>query len=495
MTADWVGQVLGSTAYRVLRKLGVSGQMEFYLAEDMHHGAHVVIKAPTLDVLERVPSLAQRMALDYPALGRLSHPHILRLLDLGDHQGRPFFVRPFCTGGDLWRRMIGADGKLAPRPAENLDGWLPAVASALDYLHSQDLVHGDVHAANIFFDGDGHAFLGDPSLARPQANLEWAGPIFRTPHYLAPEVLDGGQVDARADQFSLALIVFEWLAGRSFVQGESLADVSRSHTNLRSLPNWIAGAWLPVFARALATKPEDRFPSCQDFSTTLLARIDASGNPVLDVEEQATFDLFCMDSVTGSDVRGLTALRQPAPAPTSTPAASATAGEEAKPSTQETAPAPSARPKLVPPPPRETPQASSSWITKAAALLLLCILAAAAGALFLPGTPLYEQMTAWLGMTPAAEKKDPADKKDGKPKGKDDAGSKSVKALKDLVEALELEVEDSTKQLRILRKDLKAETSRRASAEDRLATLTKENEMLRAQVKALEEKLKTRDGE
>src|SRR5687767_2964554 len=147
---SWIGKKLGNSPYRIVRGLSAGGMALVYLAEDMHDGKRVVVKSPRPDAPD--PTLTDRFADEIRALALLRHPHIVPLLDSGDHEGAFFLLLPFFDGGNLLDRWRGKD---ALTVIQDVSGWLPAVTSALDFLHGHGWLHRDVKPANILFDATG----------------------------------------------------------------------------------------------------------------------------------------------------------------------------------------------------------------------------------------------------------------------------------------------------------------------------------------------------
>src|SRR5262249_13210690 len=138
--------------------------------------ADVVIKLPHRSMLDD-PEFAKRFEIEIRSLAKLSHPHIVKVTDVGSCDGLPFAVMQHLPGGSLEdRRPAGADGclvTLAPREAAR---WLPQVAAALDYVHARGYVHRDVKPGNILFDAQGHPFLSDFGVVKVLASSADARP-------------------------------------------------------------------------------------------------------------------------------------------------------------------------------------------------------------------------------------------------------------------------------------------------------------------------------
>ncbi|MFO0964673.1 MAG: serine/threonine-protein kinase [Gemmataceae bacterium] len=328
---NWIGDKLGTSPYRLVRQLGSGGLADVYLADDLQHNRKVVVKILLPSVGQQNAGFIARFADELGVLRRLEHPHLVRVLDCGEADGRPFLVVTYCPAGNLKMRMLtGPNGQLAAKPPDELVHWLPGVAQALDFLHAQSIVHRDAKPANILFDEQGKACLSEPGLTRACFNplkphlTRLDGQLFGTPRYMAPELLERKQVDGRADQFALAMIAWEWLTGRTLFKEESAASVTAIQKMVLSfLPPWVPSSWRDVLRRGLARKPEDRYTRCEDFAHELLARVQDGGAAL--VGDSENFDLRLPEEEP-----------PPPPPPTFVP------------------PTPPAPPSNLPPPPRTT---------------------------------------------------------------------------------------------------------------------------------------------
>jgi serine/threonine-protein kinase len=201
-----------------------------YLARDVRLDTDVVLKFPVAG--ERTtagPEFLKRFSREIRALIQLSHPHVVRVFDVGDVDGNPFVVMQFLAGGSLKDRVgSGPAGEPRPMPPYTLHEWLLEIAKALDFIHDQKHIHRDVKPANILFDRHGHPFLSDFGIIKVLTSdqVDWGedsltapGFLIGTPNYVAPEIVMGHPFDGRVDQYSLAMTVHEVLSGINCMAG------------------------------------------------------------------------------------------------------------------------------------------------------------------------------------------------------------------------------------------------------------------------------------
>ncbi len=210
--------------WRVEGLLGRGGMGAVHGCRREADGAPGVIKflAPEL---ARSPALVARFLRECEGLRRLPpHPHLVRLLAHGAGASGPYMVMERVTGETL-HAHLRARGRLAPAEAARLAG---QVASALAVVHAHGLVHRDVTPANVMRTPAGQAKLIDFGLVRDlhRSTLTQADQLLGTIFYMAPEQLEGGRADARADVFALGALLQELLTGRPAFAGADVAEVA-----------------------------------------------------------------------------------------------------------------------------------------------------------------------------------------------------------------------------------------------------------------------------
>lgn len=273
------GQFLGQR-YQIKKHLGSGGMATVYLAHDNHLDAPVAVKVPDRSLLEDSEFL-DRFLQETRSLVSLRHPNVLKILDFGEHEGIPFAVMDYLSGGCVNdQRFRDKEGKFIPVLPGFFDKWLNRVADALDFIHRKGYVHRDIKPANILFDEDGNAFLSDFGIIKvveatnSDLQITETGTLIGTPGYMAPEISLGQSFDGRSDQFSLAVLVYELLVGvRPFVGRTPAAIVMKqsqgSIHKLDHLQQRWQGSVTNVLLRALSSDQNRRFESCLAFERAI----------------------------------------------------------------------------------------------------------------------------------------------------------------------------------------------------------------------------------
>ena len=245
-----------------VRPLGEGGMGIVTLAYDEELDRKVALKMIRQGYCDQ-PEHRRRLLREAQSLARLSHPNVVTLYEVGEHQGRPYLAMEYVEGTDL-RRWL----REAPRSRREILRAFVDAGRGLAAAHAVGLVHRDFKPANVLVGLDGRARVLDFGLSRaavqggPAADaVTVAGAIIGTPAYMSPEQLMGQPLDARSDQYSFAVALYEALVGARPFTGRSLAD--RLREGFEAPP---AGAALPrrlarALARALAPVPAQRFPS------------------------------------------------------------------------------------------------------------------------------------------------------------------------------------------------------------------------------------------
>jgi serine/threonine protein kinase len=269
-----------SGRYVIERELGHGGMAVVFLARDVRHERPVAIKVFRSDIGDAMG--AERFRREIRLLARLQHPHILPLYDSGTTGETSFFVSPFVDGETL-RERLRRVGQLTVDEAVRI---AIEVADALDYAHAHEVVHRDIKPANILL-RDGHAVVADFGIARAMRRTvgEWttaAGMSVGSPAYMSPEQASGdGEIDGRADIYSLACVLFEMLAGQPPFTGRSahmiiVARLSGVARPVRELRPTVPASLDAAIAKALERFPVNRFATAGDFRAELAMSLQPS---------------------------------------------------------------------------------------------------------------------------------------------------------------------------------------------------------------------------
>ncbi|MEQ9410822.1 MAG: serine/threonine-protein kinase [Fuerstiella sp.] len=286
---DLIGTTLCGERYHVQSMLGEGSMAFVYRAFDSRLDTAVVIKVPRPDKIAD-PEFQARFSRESQLMVRLAHPHVVKILDVGAHEKIPFVVMQFLSGGTLKDQMNAAIRENRVISPTSLKRWVREIARALDFVHTQHIVHRDVKPANIIFDEHGNAFLSDFGLTKIlygdhrdlNSGETAAGFVVGTPNYVAPEIVLGQPYDGAADQYSLGITIYHALTGSAPMQGASSSATMVNQTqkilpllsDVRTdLPQSVALA----VNRSIHKQPSERFPSCEAFADAVLAGLHSGG--------------------------------------------------------------------------------------------------------------------------------------------------------------------------------------------------------------------------
>jgi serine/threonine protein kinase len=264
-----IGQSIGR--YHILEQLGEGGMATVYKAFDTRLERDVAIKVIRRSAFppEQLERILKRFEREAKALARLSHPNILKVLDYGEHEGSPYLVLEYLPGGTLKQRMGQPTGW---RDALTL--MLPVI-DALAYAHEHKIIHRDIKPSNILLAEKGQPLLTDFGIAKildleEGQTLTGTGVGVGTPEYMAPEQGMGKEVDARADIYSLGIVLYELLTGQKpYTADTPMAVVFKHMTDPLPRPTQFTPG-LPdgvekLLLKALAKQPEDRYENMNEF--------------------------------------------------------------------------------------------------------------------------------------------------------------------------------------------------------------------------------------
>jgi len=260
--------------YTVERELGRGGMATVYLAEEKKHGRKVAIKVLRPEITASVGT--ERFLREIGIAARLSHPHIVPLIDSGEAGGFLYYVQPHVPGGSLRDRLE----QTRQLPLKDALRIAQEIGAGLDFAHRKGFVHRDVKPENILF-ADGHAVLADFGVARAvsdaDAQVTEAGLAVGTPEYMSPEQASGeSELGPASDVYSFACVVYEMLGGEPPFRGSGPRAIMAKQVTalprpLRGLRPEVPVATERAVVRALEKDPNQRFTSAAEFVTALTA--------------------------------------------------------------------------------------------------------------------------------------------------------------------------------------------------------------------------------
>ncbi|MBM3949289.1 MAG: serine/threonine protein kinase [SAR202 cluster bacterium] len=289
MVSHLTGGTLGR--YNILESVGRGGMATVFRAFDSQLGRVVALKVmPSYRSAE--PTFLERFRNEARAVAQLSHQNIVRVHDFGEDKGFTYLVMEYLTGGtikDLLSRRLTLSETLS---------LLSPLADALDYAHANGIVHRDVKPSNIMLDSNGNPVLTDFGLARVMRGTESLtreGLVIWTAEYMSPEQALGRPVDRRSDIYSLGLVAYQMMLGRTPFKADTPHDTLMSHIHQPApAPRTIDASVNPVLEaallKALAKDPADRYRSASE-----MVRALGATDPLL----ASAFDVAIAETVSG----------------------------------------------------------------------------------------------------------------------------------------------------------------------------------------------------
>jgi serine/threonine protein kinase len=271
-----VGTVLGTCALQQV--IGQGGMGAVYLARQSRPRRQVAVKVllpPTTLKPQHLSAFLERFRRETDAAASLEHPNIMPVYEYGERDGIAYLVMPYISGGTL-RDVMEREGTLALPKIVN---YLEQLAAALDFAHARGVIHRDIKPANILLTPEGRLLLTDFGLVKiltgdqgAQARLTGAGAPVGTPDYMSPEQVMGAEVDGRADQYSLGIILYQMVTGTTPFQGETPMQIAAQQLHMQPSAPHLFRPELPmgveqVMLKAMAKRPGDRYSYALELAT------------------------------------------------------------------------------------------------------------------------------------------------------------------------------------------------------------------------------------
>jgi len=276
VTVGTIGQ------FRIESKIGEGGMGEVYRATDTRLDREVAIKLLPVS-LTNDPDRLARFELEAKATSALNHPNILTVFEIGSHDGSPYIVSELLEGREL--RDLMDEGSVSARKAVD---YTRQIAKGLAAAHDKGIVHRDLKPENIFVSTAGHVKILDFGLAKLSISVKGAsgsesetrrqitdpGTVMGTVGYMSPEQVRGGVADHRSDIFSLGVILYEMITGKSPFQRESMAEtmaaiLKEEPDDLAASSQTLNQSVARIVQRCLEKEPNQRFQSAHDLEFAL----------------------------------------------------------------------------------------------------------------------------------------------------------------------------------------------------------------------------------
>ncbi len=260
--------------FEILREIGKGAMGQVFLANDPKIERKVAIKTivlPPGTSAEEVHETSQRFLREAQAAGRLVHPNIVTIFDVGEEEGVSFIAMEFIEGETL-ERYTRPEGLLPLRRVQEI---ITQAASALDYAHQHHVIHRDIKPANLMLQKSGVVKVTDYGLAKnPSASLTQAGVLLGTPSYMSPEQIQGHELDGRSDLFSLGVVLYELLTGVRPFEGDSISTIIYRVLYEDPRPPAAHNPVLPpevngILERALEKEPDRRYQTGSEMAADL----------------------------------------------------------------------------------------------------------------------------------------------------------------------------------------------------------------------------------
>src|SRR6266540_2958199 len=260
-----IGELIGGR-YEIEELVGTGGMSSVYRARDSVLERRVALKV-LHEHFSADPEYVERFRREARAIARLNHPNIVTVIDRGEFGNRQFIVFEHIPGENL-KEIVEREGQL---PVAQALALTHQIARGLAFAHQHGVVHRDVKPQNVLVDESGTAKVTDFGIARsldPGEELTQTGTLLGTSDYIAPEQASGEPVDARSDQYSLGVLLYELLTGEVPYPADSFMAVAMRHLrdpvpSVRERRRDVPDRVDKIVARAMAKRPADRFPSTE----------------------------------------------------------------------------------------------------------------------------------------------------------------------------------------------------------------------------------------
>lgn len=271
-TATKLQGLILDNRYKIISKIGVGGMADVFKGEDTLLGRPVAVKILHSNFAGDDDFVA-RFKCEAQAAGKLSHPNIVSMYDVGFDQSYHYIVMEYIKGETL-KEYITRHERLS---IDNAVKFTIAIAEGLEHAHAMGIVHCDIKPHNVLITKQGRIKVTDFGIARAMnagTTMMYTNSIMGSAHYLSPEQASGKPVNGSTDIYSLGAVLYEMLTGRVPYEGETPISVALKHVRERLIPPTRYNPSIPTLLeaaviKALAKRPEDRFSNITEMIAAL----------------------------------------------------------------------------------------------------------------------------------------------------------------------------------------------------------------------------------
>ena len=270
-------QVEKFSRYEIREELGAGGMAAVYRAYDPLFEREVALKILKQELLNN-QQLRERFERETKIIAKLEHAAIVPVYDVGRDNEQLFFVMRYMAGGSLSERIQNKS-----TPLSEIANIIQRLAAALDYAHKKGVIHRDLKPGNILFDEYDNAYISDFGIAKfanASIKLTSSG-IIGTPTYMSPEQAQGDELDGRSDIYSLGVILFEMLSGKTPFEATTPLGMAFKHAtdpvpNILEINPTLPAGVEAVIEKVMAKDREERYASATDFANALTSALNGN---------------------------------------------------------------------------------------------------------------------------------------------------------------------------------------------------------------------------
>jgi serine/threonine protein kinase len=260
--------------YKITGELGKGAMGIVYKGVDPDINREVAIKVIRFDMVSDdsdKEEAAKRFIREAQSAGNLAHPNIITIYEVGKEDNQTYIVMQ-CVDGESLKEAMSSGRKFSALEVVDL---MMCLCDALEFAHQNKIVHRDIKPGNILLDRQGRPYLVDFGVARVEmSTMTQSGTIVGTPSYMSPEQIQGIRVDARADIFSLGVIIYEMLTGKRPFEGDHITTIvykimNEKPVNIREMNRELPEGFDHIIEKALAKDADQRYQSCKELAADL----------------------------------------------------------------------------------------------------------------------------------------------------------------------------------------------------------------------------------